>query len=96
MRFIRIFLIRRTYNESSKLTLEYIHQNPIKSRKFLLLYSHKNNKIKKSNIFQKTWLPIHSNVKLEMCPVNALRLEWCYDTGNDKNITIIRLSMQLV
>ena len=35
-------------------------------------------------------------LKLEMWPVNALRLEWCYDTGNDKNITIIRLSMQLV
>ena len=29
-----------------------------------------------------------------MWPVNALRLEWCYDTGSDKNITIIRLSMQ--
>ena len=32
----------------------------------------------------------HSSVKLdlklEMWPVNALRLEWCYDTGNDKNI----------
>ena len=35
-------------------------------------------------------------LKLEMWPVNALRLEWCYDTGNDKNITIIRLSMQLI
>ena len=34
--------------------------------------------------------------KIEMWPVNALRLEWCYDTGNDKNITIIRLSMQLI
>ena len=31
-------------------------------------------------------------LKVEMCPVNALRLEWCYDTGNDKNVTIIRLS----
>ena len=30
-----------------------------------------------------------------MWPVNALRLEWSYDTGNDKNVTIIRLSMQL-
>ena len=36
------------------------------------------------------------NLKLEMWPVNALRLEWCYDIGNDKNITIIRLSMQLI
>ena len=25
-----------------------------------------------------------------MWSVNALRLEWCYDTGNDKNIIIIR------
>ena len=37
----------------------------------------------------------HSSVKLdlklEMWPVNTLRLEWCYDTGNDKNITIILL-----
>ena len=24
-----------------------------------------------------------------MWPVNALRLEWCYDTGNDKNNTVI-------
>ena len=47
----------------------------------------------------------HSSVKLDlknlylelkMWPVNALRLEWCYDIGNYKNITIIRLSMQLV
>ena len=30
------------------------------------------------------------DLKLEMWPVNALRLEWCYDTGNDKNITIVR------
>ena len=36
------------------------------------------------------------DLKLEMWPVNALRLEWCYDTGNDKNVTIIRLSMQLI
>ena len=36
------------------------------------------------------------NLKVEMWPVNALRLEWCYDTGNDKNVTIIRLSMQLI
>ena len=79
MRFIRIIFIWRTYNESSFLTLEYIHQNPIKNRKFLLLYSHKNNKIKKSKSFKKTWLPIHSSVKrnfkktllkLEMWPVN--------------------------
>ena len=35
-------------------------------------------------------------LKLGMWPVNALRLEWCYDTGNDKNVTIIRLSMQLI
>ena len=28
------------------------------------------------------------DLNLEMWPVNALRLEWCYDTGNDKNITI--------
>ena len=38
-------------------------------------------------------------LNLEMWPVNALRLEWCYDTGNDKNeaiIVIIRLSMQLI
>ena len=35
-------------------------------------------------------------LKLEMWPVNALRLEWCYDTGNDKNITIIRLSMHTI
>ena len=35
------------------------------------------------------------DLKLEMWPVNALCLEWCYDTGNDKNITI-RLSMPLV
>ena len=35
-------------------------------------------------------------LKLEMWPVNALRLEWCYNTGNDKNITIIQLSMQLI
>ena len=35
------------------------------------------------------------NLKLKMWSVNALRFEWCYDTGNDKNITIIRLSMQL-
>ena len=46
-RVIRICFIWRTYNESSKLTLGFIHQNPIKSLKFLLLYSHKNNKIKK-------------------------------------------------
>ena len=35
----------------------------------------------------------HSSVKLdlklEMWPVNALRLEWCYDTGNDNNNTVI-------
>ena len=30
-------------------------------------------------------------LKLEMWPVNALRLEWCYDTGNDKNITIMKV-----
>ena len=36
------------------------------------------------------------DLKLGMWPVNALRLEWCYDTGNDKNITIFRLSMQLI
>ena len=30
------------------------------------------------------------DLKLEMWPVNALPLEWCYDTGNDKNITIVR------
>ena len=36
------------------------------------------------------------DLKVEMWPVNALRLEWCYDTGNDKNVTIIRLSMQLI
>ena len=35
-------------------------------------------------------------LKLEMWPVNALRLEWCYDTGNDKNITIIRLSVHTI
>ena len=35
-------------------------------------------------------------LKLKMWPVNALRLEWCDDTGNDKNITVIRLSMQLI
>ena len=34
--------------------------------------------------------------KIEMWPVNALRLEWCYVTGNDKNVTIIHLSMQLI
>ena len=36
------------------------------------------------------------DLNLEMWPVNALRLEWCYDTGNDKNVTIIWLSMQLI
>ena len=36
------------------------------------------------------------DLNLELWPVNALRLEWCYDTGNDKNVTIIRLSMQLI
>ena len=36
------------------------------------------------------------DLKLEMWPVNGLRLEWCYDTGNDKKVTIIRLSMQLI
>ena len=103
----------RTYNESSNLTLGYIHQNPIENRKFLLLYSHKNNIIKKiKQLFKKIAAyssTNHSSVKLdlkkkiylklEMWPVNALRLEWCYDTGNDKNITIksiIRLSMQLI
>ena len=42
------------------------------------------------------WLQISTNdssvkldLKLEMWPVNALRLEWCYDTGNDKNVTDI-------
>ena len=30
-RVIRIFFIRRTYNETSKLTLGFIHQNPIKN-----------------------------------------------------------------
>ena len=47
-RVIRIFFTRRKYNESSKLTLGFIHQNPIKNRKFLLLYSHKNNNNKKN------------------------------------------------
>ena len=41
-----------------------------------------------------TLTPVY--LKLKMGPVNALRLEWCYDTGNDKNITIIQLSMQLI
>ena len=36
------------------------------------------------------------DLNLELWPVNALRLEWCYDTGNDKNVIIIRLSMQLI
>ena len=41
------------------------------------------------------WLKFSTNqssvkldLKVEMWPVNALRLEWCYDTGNDKNVTI--------
>ena len=46
---IRIFFIRRTYNETSKLTLGFIHQNPIKNRKFLLPQRHQNNKKKKSD-----------------------------------------------
>ena len=44
-----------------------------------------SNSIKKKN-----------DLNLELWPVNALRLEWCYDIGNDKNVTIIRLSMQLI
>ena len=111
-RVIRIFFIRRTYNENSKLTLGFIHQNPIKNRKFLLLYSHNNNKVQKNPtsfcLMPRKWLKFSSNqssvkldlkkidLKVEMWPVNALRLEWCYDTGNDKNVTIIRLSMQLI
>ena len=49
-----------------------------------------NHSSVKLNLKKKLYL------KLEMWPVNALRLEWCYDIGNDKNVTIIRLSMQLI
>ena len=45
-------------------TLEYIDQNPIKNRKFLLLYSHKSNKIIKIELFlmymMTTWLQTSS------------------------------------
>ena len=46
-RVIRNLIVWRTYNESSKLTLGFIHQNPIKNRKFLLLYSKTTIKYKK-------------------------------------------------
>ena len=38
-RVIRIFFIPRTYNESNKLTLGYIHQNPTRNTKVALLLS---------------------------------------------------------
>ena len=90
--------------------LGFIHQNPIKNRKFLLLYSKTTIKYKKIlQLFAEKMAEILNqseqcqtlfkkkiDLKLEMSPVNALRLEWCYDTGNDKNVTIIRLSMQLI
>ena len=90
---IRFFFIWHTYNESSKLTLRFIHQNLIKNRKFLLQYSHNNNKIQKNLtsfcLMPRKWLKFSTNqssvklnLKVEMWPVNALHLEWCYDTGN--------------
>ena len=38
-RVIRIFFIPRTYNDSNKLTLGYIHQNPTRNTKVALLLS---------------------------------------------------------
>ena len=88
--------------------LGYTHQNLIKNRKFLLLYSYKNNKKNQTSFLEngcklfnqsqqcQTRFKKKLYLKLKMWPVNALRLEWCYDTSNDKNITVIRLSMQLI
>ena len=63
----------------------------------LLLHRHRNNNLKISNKFPqkmsanfngvkqlKLDIKKKINLKLKMWPVNALRLERCYDTDNDK------------